>query len=237
MRCVMMVGVNMKSVLLAGVLLWGLCSGALARSDVDAALLTDDEINSIFGDEARSSLGIDFPILKAWRYADKSGKHYLVLTEREYDKREGGALYDAIKAFSVGVGKSGLTRDWLVKDFVEIADQERSIWFWTKYIDIGDYDGDGLVDPILVYGTSGVNDLEDGRVKIIIYYKQKKVAVRHQNSIDDYGRHTKVDKQFYELPEPLQDRVKEIMHRMEQDENTVFPAYKQGMNQRKTFID
>ena len=31
-------------------------------------------------------------------------------------------------------------------------------------------DGDGIVDPIMVYGTAGSNDTSDGRIKILVYH-------------------------------------------------------------------
>src|SRR5688572_29031708 len=88
-------------------------------------------------------------------------------------------------------------------------DNENSIWFWTKYIEFRDYDGDALADPIIAYGTSGINHTDDGRIIFIIYSKGRKIAIRHQNSDLDFGRETQVDRSFYDMPQSLQKTIKE----------------------------
>ena len=83
---------------------------------------------------------------------------------------------------------------------------KHSIWFWTKYCLFEDINKDRLIDPIFVYGTSGDNYTGDGRLKILIYYKDKKIAIRHLNGTIDFERKTKVDQSFYDLPVAIQER-------------------------------
>lgn len=84
-------------------------------------------------------------------------------------------------------------------------DGESTIWFWTSDISFKDYDGDGLIEPVIVYGTWGINGYDDGRVKIIIFYKGKKVAIRHQSSVLDGGRSTEYDAAYESLPKKLKE--------------------------------
>jgi hypothetical protein len=105
-----------------------------------------------------------------------------------------------------------------------LFNDESSIQFWTKYIDFNDYNSDGLVDPIIIYGTSAANGYDDGRIKFIIYYQGQKIAIRHQNGILDYERETQVDKAFYKLPLPLQTSIKQKMESMMKNSHAIFPA-------------
>lgn len=57
----------------------------------------------------------------------------------------------------------------LPKQVANKDEMEASIWFWTNYSGFADLDKDGLIDPILIYGTSGMNNTDDGRVKILTY--------------------------------------------------------------------
>jgi hypothetical protein len=71
-----------------------------------------------------------------------------------------------------------------------LNEKEYAIWFWKSYFSFEDYDGDGRVDPFLVYGTWGDDGYENGRIKFIIYFNGKKFAMRHQSSTFDEVRST-----------------------------------------------
>ncbi len=68
-----------------------------------------------------------------------------------------------------------------------------------------------------------MNGTSDGRIKILVYHKGKKRAIRHQNGMIDFDRNTKVDRLFYELPTEIQNRVKEIMINIMKNDQGIFP--------------
>ncbi len=149
---------------------------------------------------------------------------------------------DSIQGFSIKMEDRQFKTEWFISDFKlkqgkEIV-EETSIWFWTKYISLADIDKDGLSDPIIVYGTSGINGTQDGRIKILIFYKGAKRAIRHQNGILDSERNTQVDSVFYTLPVEIQGYVKGLMRKMMGDNKTLFPSgWEDALQKKKIKID
>jgi hypothetical protein len=141
-----------------------------------------------------------------------------------------------IKAINVKVSKGSYVKLWEINDnIIKNDNDERSIWFWTKYIDFKDYDGDGLADPIVIYGTYAANGYDDGRIKFIIYNKGQKIAVRHQNGVLDFERETQVDMAFYGLSQSLQTSIKQKMELMMKNSQAIFPAgWQSAMKNKKT---
>ena len=201
-------------------------------------ILPETEVQSIFTDSIKANLGIRFQIFRAYEYNDKLGKHYLVLTERTQGEQ---AKNDSIKAINVLVGDKKMSVQWTINDFrlkENEFSEEYSIWFWSKYIELNDIDGDGIIEPIIIYGTSGMNGTGDGRIKILTYYKDKKTAIRHQNGELDSQRNTKVEYDFYELPNSVQTKVKEIMKKIHEDGNGIFPyGWENAMANKKLAFD
>lgn len=186
--------------------------------------LSDTEIQSLFPEKTKSKLNIRFHISKAYEFNDTLGKHYLVLTENNYTLN---GENDSIKAYNIRFDNNEYKIDWTCSDFITInkndSTERFSIWFWSKYIELTDIDADGRIDPIIVYGTTGINGTEDGKIKILTYYKGGKRAIRHQNGVLDFERETQIDSLFYELPEPIQEKVKAIMTKMTENEHVIFP--------------
>ena len=208
----------MKRVLL---IIWILCLPLFARPDASQRL-SDVEVKTLFTPSFTKQHKIVFDVYRSYRYKDTLGEHYLVLTEHSYVNQDDETNYDKIRAYSFLVTKGTWTLEWQMKDFMNTKVEEYSIWFWSRYIRLDDLDGDGVVDPILVYGTSGMNFFEDGRMKILIYKNNKKVAIRHQNSLSDFGRHTQVDEYFYKFEDTLQSYVKKIMKEMLSNDHVLF---------------
>jgi hypothetical protein len=187
-------------------------------------ILSEPEIRTVFSEKTKTKLNIRFYIYKAYEFNDKLGKHYLVLTEHNYTPN---AENDSIKAFNIRSINSEFKIDWTCTDFITInkndSTERPSIWFWSKYIELTDLDSDGLIDPIIVYGTTGINGTNDGKIKIFTYYKGAKRAIRHQNGALDFERETQVDTLFYKLPISIQENVKALMEKITEDGNAIFP--------------
>ena len=130
----------------------------------------------------------------------------------------------AIRAIDLKFEKGNFQKIWEINDHVKSDGDENSIWFWTSYFDFKDFDNDKLIAPIIVYGTNGMNGFDDGRIKFIIYYKGKKIAIRQQNGVLDDERKTEIDNSFYSLPQKLKDNIKAKMALMEKQGKAIFTA-------------
>lgn len=206
-------------------------------------VLSRQEIAHLFSDSIKNQLDINYPIYKVYKCKDTAGEFFVVLTESN-DKinSDNDTLNSSIKAFNFQPGQNGLIKKWEIYDFIirpaGSEKMENSIWFWTKYSEFKDIDNDHLIDPVIIYGTSGINYTDDGRIKIFIYYKGQKYVIRHQNGVYDQDRNTKVDKAFYSLPLKIQDYVKQIMEKMTDDGNAIFPyGWQSAMKAHKSFFD
>ena len=90
----------------------------------------------------------------------------------------------------------------------------------------------------MVYGTSGDNGLDDGRLKILVYFKNKKFAVRHQNGVLDFERNTRIDSAFYLLPGEIINSVTSIMKNIIDNDQAIFPnGWEKAMDGKKTYIE
>lgn len=198
--------------------------------------LSDQKIQEIFTDAKKKQFGILFFIWKVYQYEDKTGKYYLVLTE-DGDKREveKQPMNKSIKAFNFKIDGDNWIKTFETNDTK--LSEEVSIWFWTRYVYVEDFDNDGIIEPIIFYGSNGYNGYDDGRAKILIYYKGKKVGIRIQNGILDDERNFSVDADFYNLPKKIQDKVFEQMNFMEKNNHSLLPNGWQGKVAKKmTFI-
>ena len=204
--------------------------------------LTQQEIDSIFTDSLKTKLQIEYSIYRIYEYNDKEGKHFIVMSENEFECEEIEKCFDSIKAYCYLYENGQFILEWNLKDFIlpkgnEVS-EEYSISFWTKYFELGDYDNDGYFDPIIVYGTYGMNETDDGRIKILIYHKRKKRAIRHQNGTLDFERNTQVDEMYYQLPIEIQDRVQVIMKNITENNHGIFPyGWQNAMKNKATKFD
>jgi len=209
------------------------------KTGVSSETLSSNQVVTLFTGAICKALDLRFPIVKAYMYSDKSGKYYVALTEsRDVISNNNDTMNYQIRAVAFKINAGKLEKIWELNDhIVKNYHEESSIWFWSKYVDFKDYDNDFLIEPVIVYGTTGLNDLDDGRLKILIYYKGQKITIRHQNGDLDAKRETQVDKAFYLLPQGLQKSVIEKMDAMEKNQQTIFPfGWRAAMRNKKTFI-
>ncbi len=190
--------------------------------------LNKPEVEDYFTKELRQELHITYPIFRVYGFKDKLGTHYLVLSEHTYSNNEPEPQMDSIKAFCISVSNEKHVLEWSISDFIlrkgNQVSEEYSIWFWTKFLKLEDIDKDSIIEPIVIYGTSGMNGTYDGRIKLLTFYHGEKKAIRHQNGVLDHERNTQVDKSFYELPEAIQERVKRLMLELVKSDSAIFPS-------------
>ncbi len=198
------------------------------NSSCSQAVLSQKETARIFTDSLKKQFNILYPISRVYKCTDKSGQFLIVLTESNDMITAKDTMHQHIQAINLSYNKNELIKKWEMNDAKnkETKDKEAeiSIWFWTSYCVLQDIDKDSLIDPILVYGTKGANEYDDGRIKIIICYKGQKIALRHQNGVLDFERNTRVDKGFYSLPIKIQIKVRELMKKMTSQNRAVFPS-------------
>ncbi|MDR2861946.1 MAG: hypothetical protein LBV07_05305 [Syntrophobacterales bacterium] len=192
-------------------------------------ILSKEEIKLLFPDSVKTKFNIQYPIRRVCSYSDKSGNYLMAFTERFDGIADGDTICRNIKAFHFKLVDNQLEKVIEINDAV--VEGEPSIWFWTKYCQFTDIDKDGLVEPIIVYGAS-YEDLEKYRVKILIYYKGKKYAIRHQNCDLDFCRSTQIDKDFYDLPLSIIEQVKSIMRKLEENNHAYFGHWEHEMKRR-----
>ena len=202
-------------------------SNVFSQKTVTASeILSSKQVSALFPDTVQKKFKLNFPIFRVYKYSDKSGQYYCVLTEsKNIVTADKDTINHKIKAINIKVNNNSFVKTWEINDYIKRGENEEySIWFWIKYIDFKDYDGDGLIDPIIVYGTSALNDYGDGRIKFLVYYKGQKIAIRHQNGVLDFERETQVDKAFYNLPQAFQTTIKQKMELMVKNDQAIFPV-------------
>ena len=233
-----------KIILLIIILAANLTNAQVNNKKGKANLLPKAEAIKTFTPTVKTKLGITLPVVRTYSYSDKAGRYYMVLTEMFDGLKDGDTVHKSVKAFNFKSTANGPEKLWEINDAANKAtadyDGERSIWFWTRYCMFQDIDKDGLADPIIVYGTSGADGYSEGRgrVKILIYYKSKKIVLRHQDGVLDDERNTQVDAAFYKLPKVIQNEVVKIMHNIEVTTNTIFPnGWEANMKKQKLEIN
>lgn len=208
------------------------------NSNLTSKQLSEQEIDSIFTVNIKDELQLEYSIHRVYQYNDKAGMHFIVMTKNPTECAEQEVCSDAIKTYCYTYKNDDFKLKWQFNDFILPTSDEYSISYWTKYFKIDDYDNDGFADPIIVYGTFGPNDFDDGRIKILIYYKNKKIAIRHQDAIHDDERQTQIDKEFYQLPIEIKSRVKTIIENINENDHGIFPSgWQKAMKNKKLKFD
>jgi hypothetical protein len=161
----------------------------------------------------------DFPIYKAFEYSDKGGVYDLLLTENKKSISKKDTLNTKIQAICVMSDHGGFLEKWRINDLLEdYIPKETTIWFWTKYCSTKDIDGDGSIDPVIVYGTRTEYD-EIRRVKIITVYKNKKYAIRAVECDLDHCRSFKKDQNWNALPQKIKTFLDQLVIKIRKEQN------------------
>jgi hypothetical protein len=161
----------------------------------------------------------DFPIYKAFEYNDKGGVYELLLCENQKTIGKKDTLNTKIQAICTMTDHGGFREKWRINDLLEITEpKETNIWFWTKYCSMKDFDGDGYIEPVIVYGTRNEND-EISRVKIITLYKNKKYVIRAVECDLDYCRSFKKDANWNLLPQKIKTYVDQLVVKLRKEQD------------------
>ncbi|WP_316635539.1 M949_RS01915 family surface polysaccharide biosynthesis protein [uncultured Flavobacterium sp.] len=160
----------------------------------------------------------DFPIYRAFEYSDKGGVTNLVLTENQKNISKKDTLNTKIQAICAMNDHGGFLEKWRINDLLEdCIPKETTIWFWTKYCSTKDLDGDGYVDPVIVYGTkTEYNEIR--RVKIITVYKNQKYVIRAVECDLDDCRTFKKDQNWNALPQKIKTYLDQLVIKIRKEQ-------------------
>ena len=211
---------------------------AVFAQKTTGTILTEPQIQSIIPENRRAALGITLPIYRVYNYTDNSGQYCFVLTESRDLISSTDTISYKIKAFNFKMNGDSLQPTWTLNDQIRKEEPvEEAIWFMTRWCEVRDIDKDGLTDIILPYCTVGINGSDDGRVKIFVICKGRKIGIRHQNGVLDDERETYVDKAFYDLPASIQTTVTNLMETLVAKNKAIFPyKWQTAMKNKKTFF-
>lgn len=158
--------------------------------------------------------------IKTLCYADAAGNHVLYLMGDKGSGPRGQQLSQSIQiqlyTLSDSARPQAIARD-------AAADVEAGVAFLPDLIEVGDIDGDGLIDPIIVYrfflpeSERQGGDAYSGRIKIITFYKGQKVVIRAITGMLDGSRSTRATANFFTMPKQAQSHLVKKMEQMYQD--------------------
>lgn len=209
---------------------------------VESKILSRGEVNSLLTDSVRQILKIRFPVFRVYTCSDKSGDYFIALTESQDTIGDSGdTLSTSIRAVAFSRSAENVTFRWEFEDSLirtsELVSGESAIWFWTRYSSFTDTDHDNLIDPVIVYGTNGMNGRDDGRVRLKVIYKEQPFMILNMNGVLDRDRVLQVDTAYYDLPAVLQQHVLRLMQKLQEDNQTIFPyGWQTAMKNRNTRI-
>lgn len=162
---------------------------------------------------------VTLPVFAHFCYRDKSGDYVMYLTESGDRRYDGETLSSKIGAylFKINAGPTLAAKGTVI----DSAPQGMAgVQWWTKLTELNDIDGDGLVDPILVYrfyaSDDGkmLSDTYEGRLKIIAFHRDAKAAIRAITGNLDGQRSTTASAPYFKLPPALQTHLVRKMRRM-----------------------
>lgn len=151
-------------------------------------------------------------IFKYYCYGDQSGNYVIYLTGRQNRHFKNGTLSNFIAADVFKINKNGsLNSFFTIRD--ASSEYDAGLNFDIDLTEIRDIDSDGLIEPILVYrffemDKNTINtDAFSGRIKIVMFYKGKKIVIRATTGGLDDERSTTANKNFFLLPTLIQNHL------------------------------
>ena len=170
---------------------------------------------------------VTLPVFAHFCYRDKSGDYVVYLTESGDRRYDGDTLSSKIGAylFKINAGPT-LAAMGTVSD--SAPEGMAGVQWWSKLTELNDLDGDGLVDPILVYrfydsdGGKMLSSPYEGRLKIIAFHRDTKIAIRAITGNLDLQRSTTASASYFKLPPVLQTHLVRKMKRMYDDDQFGF---------------
>ncbi|MGJ7566370.1 M949_RS01915 family surface polysaccharide biosynthesis protein [Variovorax sp. GB1R11] len=209
-----------KILALAALALLAPCSHAQTQAGKGAAARECPANAPFLSAEALKKAGFELPVFKRYCYTDKAGSHALLLGEKQDRPFPEEQLSSAVRASLYRIeGDRTLTQEWSIRDFA--GKDEAGVNFRSKLIELADIDGDGLVDPVLVYrfyNPDGADHIDDddyvGRIKIVTFHKGSKATIHAITGHYDGERKTTANGNYFALPKAVQQHLVKKMSDM-----------------------
>lgn len=179
-------------------------------------LLGSEELKTL----ERNIPPLPFPVFRAYEYKDNGGDYFIFLCEKQYRITAKDTFREKITAFCYRQEQGIYSEKWKISDFLEPAAGEVDMRFWTKYFSASDMDGDGIIEPVIVYG-SWIEGEEARRIKIITIYKGEKYVIRAVECILDHCRTFKIDKNFKMLPVKVQVYLNKLLEKIRKEQDVL----------------
>jgi hypothetical protein len=183
-------------------------------------LLTQKEAEII-----KSRIGnISMPVFKAYEYKDIGGVYDLFFCENRNTISDQDTLNTKIQAICYLNDHDHYIEKWKIVDRLDKPvdiqeDRELNIWFWSKYTSNSDIDKDGLIEPIVIYGTKTVEGYS--RINIIIFYKGEKYSIKAQECDLDQCRTLKRSDKYGKLPEKIKLYLDKLLEKLRQEQGVI----------------
>ncbi len=143
-----------------------------------------------------------------YKVDDKEGIHFIFLTRTENGSFGKQGYRSEIRVYKYSSSPKGFRKAWEIKDFN--THFLMNIEWIDNVFEVGDWDGDEIVDTLVIYKLS--QDGEDPDFyKLVGYYKNKKFAIRYEMvKQEGPGKEPKVDKITLKLPKKVQKHIKQL---------------------------
>uniref|UniRef100_UPI00404972F8 M949_RS01915 family surface polysaccharide biosynthesis protein n=1 Tax=Flavobacterium sp. TaxID=239 RepID=UPI00404972F8 len=204
-----------------------LAFGCGYAQNVSTAQPVNEEVwKKVVTEEIKQEMGIKYPVFKVFQFQDTKGVALIVLTEsNDTVNAKAEPINTTVAAFLLRESDGNFKKEWESKySIANNLQNESSIWYWSKYFECIDVDNDGEFELFLVYGTAGINGLDDGRVFIELFHKGKSSTIAHQNAINDSFRITTISPSFYTLPKEVKNKGIQKMQLMVTAKQAIFPT-------------
>ncbi|MFZ6640908.1 M949_RS01915 family surface polysaccharide biosynthesis protein [Undibacterium sp. TC4M20W] len=172
-------------------------------------------------------LNIQLPVSQHYCYSDQTGNYVLYLAEEQDVEYQSENLSNNIAAYQFRIeDDQSLTNPIIIRD--KAARNDTGVAFRQKLIEFADIDGDGRIEPILVYrfyldDDAKINyDPYFGHLKIIMLYKGEKVVIRASTGPYHGDAFTTASENFFSLPKSVQEYLARKMKKMSEDKLFAF---------------
>jgi hypothetical protein len=183
-------------------------------------LLTQKEVEII-----KSRIGsISMHVFKAYEYKDIGGLYDLFFCENRNTISDQDTLNTKIQAICYLNDRGHYIEKWKIVDRLDESadiqgDGELSIWFWSKYISNSDIDKDGLIEPIVIYGTKTIEGYS--RINIMIFYKGEKYSIKAQECDLDKCRTLNRSDKYGQLPRNIKLYLDKLLEKLRQEQGVI----------------
>jgi hypothetical protein len=121
-----------------------------------------------------------------YRFKDKLGAHFLVLT-REATKISDGTDKIALQAIQYDSSNSAWTQEWVINDILSCKDLDLDAEFSVPLTSISDKDSNGIAETTVAYHLACLGGIDTKPTKSIMRQGQTKFAVRGESLVQIEG--------------------------------------------------